>query len=373
MRCRSEYARLCCLINRTLSPFTTEQLRQLCSLTKEKEKNLLIILSQISREIQRWDDEVGVVECSGDYHHCLPSIVSLLVLFLNVESRYVRHATTNVLVVISNFLVTSGGEWDGFLHLLFACFEVSMSNILASASVITPSAESDGDSSSYILCMRKQMVNANWCTLAGLVRALRTILKHLKKCPDGELAKVYMSFVDCLTNVPGELLNVMYVAQINDSQMSSCKDVFLHGDVSSSASLFVLLGSLLQLLCSLIHESSSTEVGTFDEHPIFGKLTNLVPKLLHWCFHEPKESNWTCSFRYLRHKMLDDFLFEILLHLSSLPFSFGQMDYKGRTKVFNELKGDILCHLSNVLNPVCLFHIFLAEVNLFLPNKRFLY
>ncbi|PIA52375.1 hypothetical protein AQUCO_01000324v1 [Aquilegia coerulea] len=61
----------------------------------------------------------------------------------------------------------------------------------------------------------------------------------------------------------------------------------------------------------------------------------------------------------------DDLLFEVLLHLSSLPFPLERKDFKENDKVFDKVKEDVGFRLSKVFNPVHLFHLFLAEVSLF--------
>ncbi|KAK9164350.1 hypothetical protein Syun_005252 [Stephania yunnanensis] len=60
----------------------------------------------------------------------------------------------------------------------------------------------------------------------------------------------------------------------------------------------------------------------------------------------------------------DDFLFEALLQLSSLPFLAEQVEISGEcNRKFKALKDEILFLVSNIFNPVHLFHIFLAELH----------
>ncbi|KAK9165302.1 hypothetical protein Scep_000493 [Stephania cephalantha] len=60
----------------------------------------------------------------------------------------------------------------------------------------------------------------------------------------------------------------------------------------------------------------------------------------------------------------DDFLFEALLQLSSLPFLAEQVEISGEcNRKFKALKDEILFRVSNIFNPVHLFHIFLAELH----------
>ncbi|KAF5191464.1 golgin [Thalictrum thalictroides] len=295
----------------TLLPIFYLQEPQQTQVTKDKEKDLLIILSQISSEIGGWEDEQETdsdhdveQQYSRDYHECLDDIVCLLVTFLTNESQYVRHSTSNILVAVSNFIAKSRCKWDKFLHKLCVCLEVSMSTILSatSGSSIIESTESDVDSSRHV---GKMMVNVNLYTIAGLVRTLRTILKNLKQCPDGELLEIYIKSVDaCLTNIPWECMDGIPLVQPSDSQIRSGNDLFCHGKVGSLVSRFVFLGALLQLLCSLIHVITSLEFSTSDKHLDLGKMTNLVPKLLYWCSYQQDRSNRMCISHYLRHKIL---------------------------------------------------------------------
>ncbi|KAK9285883.1 hypothetical protein L1049_025084 [Liquidambar formosana] len=58
----------------------------------------------------------------------------------------------------------------------------------------------------------------------------------------------------------------------------------------------------------------------------------------------------------------DDILFEVLLQLLSVPFCSEQHCCRDGGS-FQEVKEDILFHVSNLFNPVHLFHLFLAELH----------
>ncbi|KAF8406367.1 hypothetical protein HHK36_008454 [Tetracentron sinense] len=355
MGCRSEYSRLCNLIDDSLFPFSEPEL---LPLTKQKEKSLLIILSQVSREIQRWGNELesdsenefvvnpaSVGESFGDSephsgcHNCLAKIVSILVVFLTVESQYVQHSAGNVLVVISNFItkvvcfnrlpgnskyvlqsvlysspalticILQGRKWDEFLQLLCVCQEVAISKILSSSSVylIPGTNVSECDISSSILILQAGLVNANWSTAGGLIRVLRNILKYLKQECDGELVEVYMHSISyCISYVPWDLFNEIHVGQNAEARIRSTGDALLLGSIDPLESRFVFLGNLLQFFCSLVEQSDLVEIGggSLDDHTVLSKITSLIPKLLQCCFHKQGDYISTCISRYLRHKIL---------------------------------------------------------------------
>ncbi|OVA10520.1 Protein Lines [Macleaya cordata] len=526
-----DHARLCRLINDSLLPYYSEP--QTISLTKEKETNLLIVLSQVSREIRSWenlhhfDSQQGLHSHSGDHHNCSANIVSVLVTFLTNESQYVRQSTSNLLVVISNFLAESGKKWDGFLDFLCLCLRVAISNLISplSLSPIAGITDLDSHTVSFNLSVQGRLENANWLTMACLIQVLRNILKHLKQDYGDELVERYVHSVSyCLADISWDFLNDIHSGQTSEAHLSSSMN--RHGKVGSPKSSFLFLGALLQLFCSLTHQSSFMEVGdgSLNKHLLLDKITSLVPKLLNWCFHKQGDYDHVYASPYLRHKMLmlmirlssqiqwqcstlilwlhllrkyfddllhkpifgrhaglddclegspfqadvvygqlhkiciphlqrqaiflflrcsfslislsketdmkcscstsnsrltcqlqyaqeccnrkkglselsewlqrhvpletfvdcgmylekcrgfalsflqlyvdeDDFLFEVLLQLWNLPFPARQVEYNRKGKVLEEVEGDILFHLSNVLNPVHLFHLFLAELH----------
>ncbi|XP_058069258.1 uncharacterized protein LOC131218622 isoform X4 [Magnolia sinica] len=314
MSSHSDFSRLNALINDSLRRYYTE-MDSVLLLTKEKEKNLLILLSQVSREIKAWTSE---------QHHCNSSEV----VFLTVESQYIQHLAGNVLVAISNFLVKSGSKWEEFLHLLWASLEAAILNIHSFSSVSLPdrsiilpdersschyshttdkatgTANSDCGTASVISILRPKLSNANWVTATGLLRVLRNILKSLKQ-DHGELLGAYLHSFSSFPSVPWDLLHEIYVGQ-SGGQWANSKDTLPHGNICSPRSKDVFLGTLLQLCCSMADRTLLEEIvgGSFDELAFLAKITNLVPKFLCWCFSEHVDYEGNCISRYLRHKML---------------------------------------------------------------------
>ncbi|KAJ4967529.1 hypothetical protein NE237_019378 [Protea cynaroides] len=311
MSCSPELSRLCSLIKDALRSYAE---KELVELTKDEEKDLLITLSKISREIQRWVDDIESdsendssanhdigVKCfpeldpSSGGHSCLVEIVSVVAIFLEVGSQYIKHLAGNLLFVISNFIAKLGSKWGGFLHLLCVCLEVAISNNLSSLTVSTPGATNlECKASSFIL--RSRLVNANWHTVAGLFRVLRKIMKYLKQNSDGDLLEVY---IHSISNVRWELWNETHVGWTSEVEISSTGVALLPRNICSPECRFLFLGGLLQLFCSLVEQN-----GLVEAKGVLDKIFCLVPKILNWCFYKQGDFNDIRVYQYLRHKML---------------------------------------------------------------------
>lgn len=168
--------------------------------------------------------------------------------------------------------------------------------------MITGANDLCSSSSSLILVLKPKLKNADWSVAAGVVRALRDILKYLKSENDDELVEVFIEAVNCvLSTVPWNLLHEIHVSPNADAQKSSRADVLFQ------RSLF--LGNLIQFLCSLVEQGGGVEAagGSVDKHhPVFSTIINLVPKLLSWCLGEQADcvSSNNCISLYFKHKLL---------------------------------------------------------------------
>ncbi|KAK2657368.1 hypothetical protein Ddye_010420 [Dipteronia dyeriana] len=304
----SAYSRLYRLINDSIRPYTEPEA---VSLTKQQEKQLLASLSQVLRQIQLW---IRDLDCDSDDeskthsedHHYLSKLMADLVFLLTVKSQYVQHLAGNILIVISEFLATSGSKWDLFIHSLCLCMELAFNNIFSLLSV--PSKAEPGNScfdlSSFVPIIRPILKDSGWSTLAGIIRVLRNILKCLKQDYDDEdnLAVVYLDSVhSCLSNVHWDSMDVNY------GTWKSFPTVSLDiRSVSQEEPRIVFLGNFIQLLCSLVEQSSCVYDAdrSLDKHPILCTITNLVPKLLCWCLGKEGEHVKACISQYFRHKLL---------------------------------------------------------------------
>ncbi|KAJ0096376.1 hypothetical protein Patl1_28792 [Pistacia atlantica] len=87
-----------------------------------------------------------------------------------------------------------------------------------------------------------------------------------------------------------------------------------------------------------------------------------LDKLVEHEMYMEKCINFSLSFLQL-YMHEDDELFKMLLQLLNVPFC-GKKNVDRRNWSFQDVKEDILFHLSHVFNPVHLFHLFLAEASL---------
>ncbi|KAK3223048.1 hypothetical protein Dsin_010073 [Dipteronia sinensis] len=264
----SAYSRLYRLINDSIRPYTESEV---VSLTKQQENQLLASLSQVFRQIQLWtreldcDSEDESKTHSEDHHYLSKSMADLVFLF-TVKSQYVQHLAGNILVIISEFLATSGSNWEIFIHSLCLCMELAFNNIFSLFSV--PSKAEPGNScfdlSSFVPIIRPKLKDSGWSTLAGVIRVLRNILKCLKQDYDDEdnLACSLFRFSPFLP--------------------FKCALGF-HG-------------------CDLCCVDDADR--SLDKNPILCTITNLVPKLLYWCLGKEGEHVKACISQYFRHKLL---------------------------------------------------------------------
>ncbi|XP_028117129.1 uncharacterized protein LOC114314830 isoform X1 [Camellia sinensis] len=317
-----QHSQLCRLIDESLRPFTDQF--AFC-LTKETEKDLLIVLSQLLRQIQLWthefdsDSDNGMVvkvpvcnnKCSVgshcDDHNCLTKIIGDLILLLLIESQYVQHLAGNILVAISNYIVASGGNWDEFMQSLCVCLELLISNALLHSLVraSTKALVSKHDSSGVIIALKSKLKNANWSSVACIIRVLRNILKRLKQDIDDQLLKVYLNSISyCLASVPWDSMDEVHVGQNGDAVRKFSEDAFRTKAVELESRI-VFRGTLVQLFCSLLNQSGWMEAagGALNKHPVICEISNLIPRLLAWCLCDG-DSNNMCMSVYFRHKML---------------------------------------------------------------------
>ncbi|KAI3665737.1 hypothetical protein L6452_44367 [Arctium lappa] len=326
---RRQYSRLCYLIHDSQHLFTTAKSTEL--ITKEQEKSLLIILSQVLNQIKVWigefDSDSGSgsgsgsgsdsdngdhgnpsidVSSNGEFvirnsichsstSQCIFKITNDLVFLLAVESSYARHLAGNVLVAISEFVVASESYWEEFLQSLFFFFEVIICKAV-SPSFDPPKITNhlDCDSSSFKLDLQSLSSNARWYSVGSIVLVLRNILKQQKhEEDDDENLEVFLNALgSCLRNIPWD-----FIDNVDEVSVSFC-------------------GYLVQLFCSVVSRISSSEAmaDSVGENAAIQEIFNIFPKILAWCLGKPGECrNHTGISRYVRHKIL-----VLMIRLSSL-------------------------------------------------------
>ncbi|KAK1268864.1 hypothetical protein QJS04_geneDACA006547 [Acorus gramineus] len=282
----------------------------------EMEKELLISLSMVSKRIHMWthqfdcDSEQEIVSVQVADERCLANIVSILVLFLTSENQFIRHLTGNVLVAIFGYLDKIGHKWAEFLQLLWVTVEMATSNIHFNSSAPSsagfnsihadrqlktcyPLTRDDTDIEIFVLLLRPRLISTKFFMLTSLLQVLRNVLKSLKR-EDSDHIDVYMYHgVSSLSKLPWNLLNQICTDQTN-------------GGVDSAESKGVFLGTLLQLICSLVEQNIVKEDmgSSFHDFPLLAKVIDLIPELLSCCFTGHVDHNRTCVSQYLRHKSL---------------------------------------------------------------------
>ncbi|GMJ07962.1 hypothetical protein like AT3G50430 [Hibiscus trionum] len=289
----SEFSRICRLINDSLRPFTeSENL----SFSKQEEKNILLILSQVSNETRRLiqsTDTSYPLNPNSQNHHSLSEAIPNLINLLTLECRYIQHLAGNVLVTLAEFLASSVKSWEFFIHALCICFELSISNISSCSfePSITGLGVSDSDLLSVVVLFKPKLKNTSLFTVAGIIRILRNILKFLKEECDDDLVLVFLNSISfSILNAPWDSMDEIFGGN--------------GGEKDEPRTLF--LGNFIQLLCSFVEQFSFAEGldDSVDKHAFLSKIINLVPKLLSWCLGKKAECADTSISQYLKHKLL---------------------------------------------------------------------
>lgn len=197
---------------------------------------------------------------------------------------------------------------------------------MAFARMLSCSSENnDFDSPDVDFLLRYGLRNCDWSTVAVITGALRVICKHLKEDYDDGLVKVYYDSVNsCLLNMSWDLLDECWGCNIGSSKKSSSMDQPHLNNFSAMEPRIKLLGTFLQLLCSLVDQNDLVETGcdSTNKHPLIVTVRNLVPRLIKWCLTKQEDSAETCIIHYLKHKLLVSviYLFNVTqeLNFSSL-------------------------------------------------------
>ncbi|CAL9758153.1 unnamed protein product [Musa acuminata subsp. burmannicoides] len=329
-------SRLCNLIAVSLRPYLEPRP---FPLTKESEKDLLVSLSRVHKQIQQWTNES---DCDGDQeriadshfydtcymdvkhqfvdeNNCFMDITSTMVAFLGLESGFVQHLVGKIFVGMSNLLAKFRSKWLKLLHLLWVSLGLAMSSrcILPSAplgsihvpdkswiqsftNIMLPGIEDTVfDISIFIARLQLRVIEFNVHMVAGLFHTFRNILKSLKReISDLEGAYRYLA-MSSLLKMPWGLLDEIHVSRIHFG-----KDAIPDRKNCLPRSTDMLAGIILQLLCSLVEQKDLIDVEgvSFGDHAIYTKFSDLVLKLLA-CFFKHLGCYESLS-GYLKHKTL---------------------------------------------------------------------
>ncbi|XP_027346543.1 uncharacterized protein LOC113858215 isoform X2 [Abrus precatorius] len=306
---------LCRMLDDSLRPYTPPQ--------PEKENQILIASSQVVTKIQlrirEFDSRAETKRapneeqlCSPNYHssvhQCLPKIVAEMIILLTVKSEFVHHVAVNALVLSSQFVSTTGNNWDRFIHLLCCSLEMAIVRTLLCSDAPSSGAENrDFDCSDIEFVMQYGLKNCDWSSVAGIVRVLRVICKYLKEdCDDGLVKVYYDSINSCLLKMPWDLLDQYWSCDIRGTNNSSSVNQFYRNNFGVMEPGKKFLGTFLQLLCSLVDRNDlvKTDCDSANKHPLFVTVVDLIPRLAKWCHSKQEDSAETHIIHYLKHKFL---------------------------------------------------------------------
>ncbi|KAJ6812015.1 uncharacterized protein M6B38_152230 [Iris pallida] len=316
--------------------------------TEEIEKNMLLSLSLVHRKIKQLELEEETLSQSekvfvlnsnhGRYccqHQdqasiCLQNIVINMVSFLSIDNRFVQHVSGNIFVSISIFLTKHGSRWVEFILLLWISLEAAISSTNSSTllcSAVEPIVRLDenlfqlyppsvvelfgkedkgSDFTRFIEVLQSRLANTNWHMVTAIFRILRNILKSLKREND-DLEEAFVNLaVPFLTKMPWDLFAKINVSQSHRNPKKSDNDDLPDKKNWSNGTKGVLLGSVLQLFCSLVerNDAEDSEDGPLGDCAVYSKFAHVLPKLLHCCFSEHLRHKDKCISQYLLHKLL---------------------------------------------------------------------
>ncbi|KAJ1436533.1 Protein Line, C-terminal [Sesbania bispinosa] len=304
---------LCRLVDESLRSYTScfNEPRAFVSMSKEKEKEILIASSQVVRKIQlrihEFDsapskDGLSSSKQHSSDHQCLPKIVTEMMILLTVKSEFVQHVAVNALVLTSQFVSTTGNNWDEFIHLLCCSLEMAFARML-----LCSSEKCNFNSPDVNVLMQYGLRNCDWSTVAGITRVLRVICKHLKVDYDDGLVKVYYDLVNsCLLKMPWDFLDEYWSGGIGSMKKGSSMNQLNLNNFSAMEPGIKFIGTFLQLLCSLVDQNEvvETRCNSVYKHPLFVTVSNLIPRLVKWCLSKQEDSTGTHIVHYLKHKLL---------------------------------------------------------------------
>ena len=239
-------------------------------------------------------------------------------------------------MVLSNYLVGLVSKWTIFLHLLWTCLksvcfnlEVHLlcvvANIFESHAVdqICPTTGTIDTKVTYYI---RYLMKANWCSnlsvgstclkrsciaASRLMELLRNILKTCQFISD-ECADVYLDIADTyIVDVASILLHKLSLGEtvytLNSS--SEIDPLSLRNKAPHYVERELVLGSLLQILCSLVHvivsKNGEVEGGNLlNQWPMVAKVNELIPAFSVQVLAPHSHSGHDCISYFLHHKLL---------------------------------------------------------------------
>lgn len=155
--------------------------------------------------------------------------------------------------------------------------------------------------------LKCKLEKGNWCTVSGIFRVLRNILKRLSQEENEELLDVYLESVNStLAKIPWCRVDTIFPHLHGSGERNSQGQNGTLRSIANSEGVTVFLGNFVQFLCSVVQQVRFAEDsdGFGPTHLILQKTTELVPDLLRWCQPKLESQSGSCMSRYLVHKLL---------------------------------------------------------------------
>ncbi|EYU44347.1 hypothetical protein MIMGU_mgv1a019774mg [Erythranthe guttata] len=213
---------------------------------------------------------------------------------LALNSRYSQHLAGNILVAVSEFLLTSDSGWDDFMHLLCVSLEIAICNSLRYLEV----RYLDYDSSTSESLLKTKLKSANWSVVAAIFRVLRNIQKYLKQECDDKTMIPYLDSVSSLMNLPWDVLRDIYFGHSTEA-LKGNDDL----RKAEQREITMFFGNLVQFLSSSFEHSIVLE-DRVGYSPFICRIINLVTKLTAFCHIKLQSPEHVRISNYFRHKVL---------------------------------------------------------------------
>ncbi|KAI4381670.1 hypothetical protein MLD38_007725 [Melastoma candidum] len=321
MKGDSDLPRLRRLIDHHL-PCLTVNGGEIAALTKDEEKNILVSLSKVLREVQEWRDELDSCSDDGDSLSAADSasvdkvsevklllcaIVGDLIQLLTIDCQHVHHLLGHVLLAISGLLISSMKDWTSYIHVIFVCAELSIKSFLACSAATSGPLEKNRNcivEECYPL-LKPKLPKAHWSIVSELFRVVRCIWKYLKKNDSEKRAIVFLNYLSSfLSNIAWNSLNDI----ISHESIADKRSVWVRhfsSKIAVQRPELTFFGYFVQLLGSLV-EKFPTELycSSHDAKLLHSQVTNLIPQIFHLCLEKQGGGGNGCIPTYFRHKLL---------------------------------------------------------------------
>ncbi|KAL1214382.1 hypothetical protein V5N11_012960 [Cardamine amara subsp. amara] len=260
-------SRLHLLIDRCVRRYT--EIEEVSSPTKEIEKDLLLSLSQVLREIQSWINEIASDSSEEAGEKTIDHEDETTAALYDPESEEY--------LCLERLVADLGSQWDDFIRLLCECLRLA---------VVYSCPIPDSEIGFGIL---------------------RNILKRLSQEENEELLDVYLESVNStLAKIPWCRVDTLFSHQHGNGERNSQGQNGALGGTPTSEEATVFLGNFVQFLCSVVQQVRFAEDndGFEPTHLILQKTIELIPDLLCWCQPKLESQSGSCMSRYLGHKLL---------------------------------------------------------------------